>query len=233
MSFSDDPLLGRATEHKTREVRMGDIVRAGATPMQLHVEVIGTAPIDRLDVLHGTGVVKTARPYSAGDLGRRVRVLWEGAEYRGRGRETIWQGKLGLTGNRFTRFAEVNFLNPERKVQETAANSELTWTSVTTGNLAGIDLWLDDANCGTLELDTNVVSGSVDLAALDHNVMTFDGGMLGRKLSVYLLPESDWARHMTLNSTATHTGKADLPVYVRVTQADGNQAWSSPIYLIG
>jgi hypothetical protein len=27
-------------------------------------------------------------------------------------------------------------------------------------------------------------------------------------------------------------GGADLPVYVRVTQADGNQAWSSPIYLI-
>lgn len=25
---------------------------------------------------------------------------------------------------------------------------------------------------------------------------------------------------------------ADLPVYVRVTQADGHQAWSSPIYLI-
>jgi hypothetical protein len=24
----------------------------------------------------------------------------------------------------------------------------------------------------------------------------------------------------------------DLPVYVRVTQADGHQAWSSPIYLI-
>jgi hypothetical protein len=24
----------------------------------------------------------------------------------------------------------------------------------------------------------------------------------------------------------------DLPVYVRVTQEDGHQAWSSPIYLI-
>jgi hypothetical protein len=29
------------------------------------------------------------------------------------------------------------------------------------------------------------------------------------------------------------TGPGDLPVYVRVTQADGHQAWSSPIYLIG
>jgi hypothetical protein len=37
---------------------------------------------------------------------------------------------------------------------------------------------------------------------------------------------------LTLSRDVAFTGKADLPVYVRVTQADGNQAWSSPIYLI-
>ena len=47
-----------------------------------------------------TRVVQTVRPFAAADLGRRVRVLWQGAEYRGRGRETMWQGKLTLTGNR-------------------------------------------------------------------------------------------------------------------------------------
>ena len=30
----------------------------------------------------------------------------------------------------------------------------------------------------------------------------------------------------------TFRGGADLPVYVRVSRADGHQAWSSPIYLI-
>ena len=43
-------------------------------------------------------VVHSVRPFGAGDLGRRVRVLWQGAEYRGRGRETIWQGKLTRHG---------------------------------------------------------------------------------------------------------------------------------------
>jgi len=32
--------------------------------------------------------------------------------------------------------------------------------------------------------------------------------------------------------TGRVSGSADLPVYIRVTQADGNQAWTSPIYLI-
>ena len=179
---------------------MGDIIRPGAVPMRLAAEVIGTAPIERVDVLHGTRVVQTVRPYAAADLGRRVRVLWQGAEYRGRGRETIWQGKLTLDGNRIARFAPVNFLNPERKVQETAAGTALAWTSVTTGNLAGIDLWLDEARRGTLRVETNVVSGEVDLAALGDDAVAFDGGGLGRKLSVYRLPEADWSRRVDARS---------------------------------
>jgi hypothetical protein len=211
---------------------MGDIIRPGRVPMHLAAEVIGTAPIERVDVLHGTSVAQTFRPYGAADLGRRVRVLWQGAEYRGRGRETLWQGKLTVTGNRMTRFAPVNFLNPERVVRETAAGTALAWSSVTTGNLAGIDLWLDEAQRGALDIETNIVSGAVDLAALATDTIAFDGGGLGRQLSVYRLPEADWSRRVAVDHKVSFTGGADLPVYLRVTQADGHQAWSSPIYLI-
>jgi hypothetical protein len=232
IGFSDDPKLGPAQEIAVREARMGDIVRPGRVPMKLSAEVIGTAPIERVDVLHGTQVVHSVRPFTAGDLGRRVRVLWQGAEYRGRGRETIWQGKLTIAGNRIARFAAVNFLNPERQIVETVKGTELTWTSVTTGNLAGVDLWLDQAQAGMIRIETNVVSGTIDLATLADNVVAYDGGGLGRRLSVYRLPEADWSRRVTLEHSAMHQGAADLPVYIRVTQADGHQAWTSPIYLI-
>jgi Protein of unknown function (DUF3604) len=231
--FSEDPQLGPAEEFPVREAMMGDIIRPGGVPMKLFVEAIGTAPIERIDVLHGTRVVQSARPYSPAELGRRLRVLWQGAEYRGRGRETVWQGKLSVTGNRIARFAPVNFLNPERKVEEVSPGAALAWTSVTTGNLAGIDLWLEDTSAGTLRIETNVISGEVSLAQLADGTIAFDGGGLGRKLSVYRLPEEDWSRQLTLEHEVTFAGGADLPVYVRVTQADGHQAWSSPIYLIG
>src|SRR5262249_3031379 len=138
-----------------------------------------------------TRAASRSRPFAAADLGRRVRVLWQGAEYRGRGRETVLQGKLTLAGNRFARFAPVNFLNPERKVEETSAGTALTWSSVTTGNLAGIDIWLDEARRGTLKLETNVVSGEVDLTTLADDTVVFDGGGLGRRISVYRLSEQD------------------------------------------
>jgi hypothetical protein len=230
--FSGDPLLGPAQGLQVTRATMGDIVRPGRAPMRLAAEVIGTAPVERVDVLHGTEVAATFRAYKAADLGRRVRVLWQGAEYRGRGRETLWNGKLNVSGNRIARFAPVNFLNPERKVVETQAGAALAWTSVTTGNLAGIDLWLDDARGGTLAIETNVVSGTVELASLADNIIAFDGGGLGRRLSVYRLPEADWSRSLSLEHTVQFSGGADLPVYLRVTQADGNQAWTSPIYLI-
>jgi hypothetical protein len=230
--FSNDPLLGPASEFAVRQAAMGDIIRPGRVPMRLTAQVIGTAPVERVDVMHGTSIAETVRPYRDSDLGRRVRVMWQGAEYRGRGRETLWQGKLTLTGNRILRFAPVNFLNPERIAQEIVPGTALAWSSVTTGNLAGIDLWLERADQGALDIETNVVSGKVDLAALSGDTRTFDGGGLGRQLSVYRLPEVDWSRQVSLDHTVSFAGAVDLPVYLRVTQADGHQAWSSPIYLI-
>jgi hypothetical protein len=230
--FSEDPKLGPAKEFRLREAMMGDIIRPGSVPMKLSVEAIGTAPLERIDVFHGTEVVQSARPFAGTELGCRVRILWQGAEYRGRGRETVWQGKLEVTGNRIARFAPVNFLNPERKVQEVLPGSALAWTSVTTGNLAGIDLWLDNARAGSLRVETNVVSGEVNLDRLADETIAWEGGGLGRRLSIYRLPETDWSKRLTLEHHATFAGGADLPVYVRVTQEDGHQAWSSPIYLI-
>jgi hypothetical protein len=230
--FSEDPQLGPAGEFLVQQAVMGDIIRPGRVPMHLAAEVIGTAPIERVDVLHGSFLAETFRPFGASDLGRRVRVLWQGAEYRGRGRETLWEGSLTVAGNRIARFAPVNFLNPERVVRETAPGSALAWSSVTTGNLAGIDLWLDEAGSGTLSIETNVVSGMVDLATLADRTVAFDGGGLGRQLSVYRLPEADFSRRVTLDHKVSFAGGRDMPIYLRVTQADGHQAWSSPIYLI-
>ena len=229
--FEKDPQLGAEAGGKTRSCAMGDIVRPGAIPMRLDVEAIGTAPIERIDVFHGTALAHTVRP-DAGAQSRRIRVRWQGAEYRGRGRQTVWRGDLRVAGNRIARSASVNFLNPELKLVQTEANAALAWRSVTTGNLAGVDLWLENGGAGTLAVNTNVVQGTADLARLGADDLTFDGGGLERRLMIYRLPENGAPRHVRFSRQVVHAGPADLPVYVRVTQEDGHQAWSSPIYLI-
>jgi hypothetical protein len=38
--------------------------------------------------------------------------------------------------------------------------------------------------------------------------------------------------HITHDVTGSAQVLGDVPVFIRVTQEDGHQAWSSPIYLI-
>jgi hypothetical protein len=63
--------------------------------------------------------------------------------------------------------------NTDDSINRGALGTALTWTSVTTGNLAGIDIWLDEARRGMLKLDTNVV-----LTTLADGTVAFDGSGL-------------------------------------------------------
>ena len=84
--------------------------------MRLSAEVIGTAPVERVDVLHGNEVVHSVRPFGAADLGRRVRVLWQGAEYRGRGRETHLAGQADGRGQPHRAVCAGEFPQPRAEV---------------------------------------------------------------------------------------------------------------------
>jgi hypothetical protein len=163
-----------------------------------------------------------------------VRIVWSGAEYRGRGREVVWRGEAALRGNRIERLEAVNFLNPDRPIRYAEDLGTVAWDSVTTGNMAGFDLWLERERMGELVIETNVVSAKCDLAALDQDEIIVEGGGLERRLRIYRLPEDKQATsiHITHDVTDTHAAEVDIPVYIRVTQEDGHQAWSSPIYLI-
>jgi hypothetical protein len=228
--LDDDPALGPTGSHRATTVQMGDIVRPAGQTMRLEVEAIGSAPIERIDIFHGAELVQSVRPEGSG-AGQRIRMHWQGAEYRGRGREVLWRGGFTLENARFTRAEPVNFLNPEHPLQLLEPGRRLAWHSVTTGNLAGIDIWLDDPHAGTAVIETHLGNLRIPLESLDRDGVHQDFGGLGRAVALYRLPE-ELPRGVAATHHASHTGPADLPVYVRVTQTDGNQAWSSPIYLI-
>ena len=81
------------------------------------VEALASAPIERLEIRNGLDVLETWRPYDEAALGRRIRVIWEGSEYRGRGRQTIWDGGCTLTGNAFERDRADQFVEPRQEAE--------------------------------------------------------------------------------------------------------------------
>ena len=101
--YHDDPALGPAEARAGREALMGDIVHLPAGEVVLEGDILAAAPIERVELFNGKELIQTIRPYGEADLGRRIRVLWEGAEYRGRFREVIWDGTARFTGDRISR----------------------------------------------------------------------------------------------------------------------------------
>lgn len=211
---------------------MGDIVRAAGGTVELAVEVIGSAPIERVTVFNGAEPIAVHRPHGAADLGRRIRVIWEGAEYRGRSREVFWRGTCRLAGNRFERAQAFNLFNQDKPLLLAADGSSVGFDNVTTGNFAGFDLWLEDAEAGELSFTSGPVEAKVAIAEIGLDDTAFPAGGLGKGLRLFRLPDTGQTHKLTFTQEVELTPGRDNPLYVRVTQEDGHQAWSSPIYLI-
>jgi hypothetical protein len=159
-----------------------------------------------------------------------VRLVYSGAEYRGRARTTTWEGSLGIDGNRILRTDVINNWNLDRGIQKQDATG-VTWKAVTTGNYGAIDLWLDQPAAGRLNFETKPVSGAAALAELGVQPRVFEAGGLERKIELQRLPETMRETRMALTRKLKVRAKGDTRLYVRVQQEDGHRMWSSPVYL--
>lgn len=171
------------------------------------------------------------RPYSAEELGRRIRVIWSGAEYRGRFRLTSWDGRAAIEGNAFERAEPINFFNPDRPLQRDGEHA-LSWHSITTGNFSGFDATLRKADAGILTIETPLGRNDIAVDDIGYQPLRFEFGGLDRKLMVYRLPDINPCLSMSINQAVALHGDRDNPSYVSVFTEDGHQAWSSPIYAV-
>jgi hypothetical protein len=228
--FSDDPKLGDVTSEKASEAIMGDILSSSDADVTFRVDVHGPSPIERIDIRNGLETVEVFRPYSEADLGRRIRILWEGSEYRGRGRETIWDGHGEITGNSFEKLTPINRYNQDRRFEQTAPG-RIEWSALTTGGFGGFDALLDDPLAGTLKIRTALVNQDIAIADIGRDEIIFANGGIDRRIRIFRLPDENPHYSTTLERRMTLADDRDNALYVRVTFEDGHFAWSSPIYI--
>jgi Protein of unknown function (DUF3604) len=228
-TWTDDPRVPGARWHRTSEAIMGDIVSCQEHAVDVSVNIVAASAILSLELRRGCEVLERIFPNASLALGCRYRIEWSGAEYRGRARQTVWDGSLKVSPARILSAEPINFFNPDRPLKHVSA-SELAWSSITTGNCSGIDLVVshDDAD---IVITTPHGSFEDRLSNIGHapNVMAF--GKLRRELRVSRQPQ-----HYTVSSIAIDRSIAllsgDNAIWLRVDFADGHQAWSTPIYFI-
>jgi len=242
--FHRDPdVFGREVEFdRGRRAGMGDIVGigsgtgvgadGGASRAHLSVEAVGSSPIERVDLFDGTTLLETRRPNAPapGAPTRRHRVIWQGARYRGRGRNLAWNGEVRVEGNTIERIVPINFWSPDHQPARVAAN-RVAFRGLTAGNLQGLDLTLARAGAGLLSFTTDQGAATVGLDDLSEEgeVTTFEG--LDAQVELTPVDVEGERRRVVHRREVAVRRSGDTRLYVRVTQMDGHQAWSSPIYL--
>ena len=229
--FQEDPNITPTFGTPVRKALMGDMVELSAESARLRVEVLAAAPIERIDIFDRKTLVATHRPYGHDELGRRIRVIWEGAEYRGRAREVVWDGTARIEGNACERCAPINFFNRD-KTLDRLDESRLRWRHQTTGNFGGFDIWLRDPKAGRIAIETPLIRDVVEIADIGLEERILDASAdLPRLLRLFRLPDENSACSMRLEQPLDLTGPTDHAFFVRVTTEDGHRAWSSPIYI--
>ena len=228
--YHDDPnVFPDAGFDTVSRVMMGDIVQTDDAEITLALEVSALSPIERVEVRNGIEVVETLRGFSEKELGERIRVVWSGAEYRGRGRETKWKGRARFEGASIQRMEKINAWNHERRLEQ-HGRDVVVFDAITTGNFGGFDVWLEDVADTRFSIETNfgALNGALSEIGLEETVL--DAGGLERKIRVFRLPESNPHRTLSTEVKIPLKPDADNPLWVCVTTEDGFQAWSSPIY---
>ncbi len=213
-----------------REAIMGDVMAAGDGRAVLGVRVAGSAPVESVEVRNGSEVVKTLRPYGRDDLTGRIKILWSGAEVRGRGRMSVWDGGLRLIGNRIESFEPINLLNPDQQPR-LIGRSTLEWTSRTTGGVAGVIVTLARPSAGSIELRTAQRDVRCAIKSIGIRPRVWRCGGLGKQLQMYRLGGVDSSKEFAFDLPLADLRAGDNPIYIRVMFADGNMAWTSPVYL--
>jgi hypothetical protein len=220
----------RLTTDDGETTMMGDVVAFGKSTPILNVNIAGTNPTESVAVRNGLDTFQVLRPYSGNDLGNRIKIIWGGAEVRGRARIVRWDGNLHIHNNRITNTTAINFWNANQPLKQLGWD-QLEWQSITTGGVAGVIVELEEANAGSLEVKTLQRRIEINIESIGMEPVIWDCGGLHKRIEIYRLPSRQNSSEFSFNLPLTALHEGDNSVYVRVVQEDGHMAWTSPVYL--
>ncbi len=246
------------------EVEMGDIIGIGDNndlELKLILKVASSSPIERIEIFNGKKLIDSIQPYLYstslieksplsfenefknnkelfdGSIIKefpRIRVKWEGAEYRARKRNAKWKGTLEFPGNGIISAQMINFWNLNAPLYCISSN-KLTWNTMTSGNFQGIDILLSQPFKGKLFFHSNQATFQLNLEdiSLQDTIVRIEGG-IDKNVKLHRYPVNNPHSILELHdlipiSPTTHQ---DECIFVKINFENGHQAWSSPIYFI-
>jgi hypothetical protein len=196
-----------------------------------HASVQAAAPIESLTLMEGREPVVVVRPpaFDEAASSRRIRVRWQGARIRGRGRRVTWNGVISVDGTEIERARTFGFDSAADGITEQSAR-HVRFRSHTTGDSDGIDLWLDQTERGSIVFESPVGRCQAAFHELAPERSWSLGG-IDVRVSFQRYPEQVTERELGLSRVLQPPAGRPAPYLAKVTQVDGHMAWSSPVYV--
>lgn len=200
-------------------------------PPLIKVEVIGTAPLETVELRRGPDVIYShplVEPHP--DQRPLLRLVWEGARSKWRDRLTHWDGSLSLDQGRIVSAEPFAFDSPDEGIVG-LGEQEVCWRSTTAGDFDGLFLDLDAPDEAKLTFRSQPATLNFCLSELAGGPLVVEAGGIGQRVSAAWVPRGprpDAVRFVYRDesvSSGTHA------YWLRVIQWDGAMAWTSPIYV--
>ncbi len=227
---------------------------------RLSVNVIGTAPLESVEVFRGLERIYSF-PFDHRPVSNRVRILWDGASRMSSYSGIVWDGTLDVDGAAIGSFDALRFDSPRSFFTsahgESGASSRLAWHAWGCGFPMGLRMDLNGDRDARLRIavasqtitgpmygghgeggpprrisfaPADRISLSIGLGDLQSGPVELPLGVLDRRLAVSLDNEPG-PETVQFELTDEAVKPGVNPYWIRVLQSDLEMAWSSPIFV--
>ncbi|TAK25754.1 MAG: DUF3604 domain-containing protein [Chloroflexota bacterium] len=238
---------------------MGESVRLSGLPT-LSVTVHGTAPLESVELFRGLDRIYR-HGLSGHSIPNAVRLLWQGASRKTSYSGVCWDGTLRVDGASIARIEKIRFDSPRSHVSDLTPSSlhwhsiqcgyrgglilHLEPIAGTHASRTAIHV-----NVNTTLISRSLFGGHGDgdprriaytpaerisltssLADLADAPRELPLGILDRSLTVSLAPSPTNTRCAEFSFTDRSPTPGTNPYWLRVTQADMEMAWTSPLFV--
>lgn len=201
------------------------------SPPALRVRVEGTAPLEAVELMCGERVVFAA-PLAGEGRSDRMRVAWSGLSARGNFARArmVWDGGLVVEQRRILEARGWALDTPEEGVTAQGQDA-IAWRSLTAGDWDGVILRLEETPRTTLAFTAGPLTCRLPLATLGEAPRLIAREDPMRRLELRRLPRVPPPATWSGMVRDPDRSPGELAYWLRVRQSDGEQAWSSPIWV--
>jgi hypothetical protein len=208
---------------------MGEEYSTDKAP-EIKVKIAGTSPLHEVEVKNWEKTIHR-HPFAepADESEKLFKVEWSGARVRSRPKVVTWNGGLIVKDGSIADYREFAFDYSYQGVEK-VSDQELRWTSSTGGDPDGVLLKLEYDEDTEVTFETEPVTFTFRPAEIGYEPKVVEAGGLNQRVKVSTVKE-ETSDTLEFSFKDQNAAKGLNAYWVRIVQANGAMAWSSPIFI--